>query len=210
MPGSLKQRSALWFGRFQPPSVAHTAALHAILGEWERLCIGIVTENIGQTCEIEDRWAQYHERMSLISYGKGRNPFTPCEVKAMWLESIKAQDLTDRVSCVIVPRPECWRELNVIYSPAAYDVVMVANGSNDTYIDDFRKRHGAEMYGRPLSWTQPLFILHNSNIRSHILRGDTTWDRFLPKGTYEKFIELDGAARIERIELEALHQTSKM
>ena len=196
-------KSALWFGRFQPPTLAHLAALKAILGVWELVTLGLVDRHAAKTVGKGRTWAEYHALMNRTSYAAGKNPFTAEEVRAMWLAAIERADLVDRVQPEILPRPECWPSLNSTFPPRLFDYVQII-GSVDGAVEDFRRTHGSSIFGRPLSWIESPIALHNSEIRHRIASGAGRWQDYLPEGAYNVFVELDGPARMGMVGTEAL------
>lgn len=190
---------AVWFGRFQPPTIAHVSTLATLLGEWKQVTIGVV-HNLMKKGKILPQWKDYLERLDKSSFSSGKNPFSPAEIQAMWQGYIDAQRLWPQVTVEIVPRPEYWQDFNKIFPSGNIDYVEIVGGSGDSMVEELRRRFNRELLDRPVFRITPPFILHNSEIRKRIADGDS-WEAYIPQGAYEIFIALDGLRRIRGIRL---------
>lgn len=188
-----KRDEAIWFGRFQPPSIAHFASLNKILEEWKLVHVGIV-KYTPQPRDIDPIMASHLSDES--SFLPERNPFSPEEVRDMWLACIMEASLADRVHLHIVPRPEYWPEYRSLFPPERVNHVQVSGGSGESSAEVFRAEFYPKYYGRRIWRVAPPFMLHNSEIRRRIAEQKGGWSEYLPAGTYETFMRINGPERV--------------
>lgn len=186
---------AVWFGRFQPPNIAHVSTLATLLGAWKHVTIGVVHDLMKKE-EILPQWKYYLQKLDASSFSPGKNPFSPAEAQAMWQGYIDTQQLQSRVTAKIVPRPEYWPGFNDIFPPDHFDYVEIVGGSGDGTVEELRQRFNRELLGRPVFRITPPFILHNSEIKKRIADGGDSWEAYIPQGAYVIFIALDGPRRM--------------
>jgi nicotinamide mononucleotide adenylyltransferase len=195
--------TALFMGRFQPPSIAHWCTVETILQSWVRVVIVIVYNVAPPNTrpEYKDLWQVF----SSASYTPGKNPFTAEEVRDMWESCINAHDLSDCVSCRVIPRPEFNPgEFNTMFPPGEFELVRTERFANDAEIDVVRGAMFPELFRRPIGYVRPPFKLHNSEIRTRVSNGQGSWSDFIAPGAFETFQRLDGPARMRAAEADLL------
>lgn len=191
----MEGRCALWTGRFQPPSIAHVATAVTILKSWERLEI-VVSYEIPPPAHIATEWAAYIQASQRTSFGAGKNPFTPTEVRDMWLAAIRCSQQLSRVTVEISGRPEFDPTFIDRYPANTHDFILVRLAQGDSSIDSIHDDVLPRLHRRPVFHVHPPFKLHNSQIRKNVLENGHPWSAYLPAGTLEVFERIDGPRRI--------------
>jgi hypothetical protein len=193
----VKDRKALFTGRFQPPSIAHVATALAILERWEFLVIGVADPNLGARRDLRDLWS-VHIDATKDGFSPARYLFESREVVRMWTAWINATGLAHRIRCEAVPRPS-FVEFSLMFPPEDYDFVVPGVQAKSTPAELLRKALFPKLLGREVFEISPSFVLHNSEIRTFVLEG-RSWSEFLAPAVYDVFTEIGGAARIAATE----------
>lgn len=194
--------SALFQGRFQPPTVAHFCTVETILTRWNTVIIGVV-RNTPTPEWFDPKWDAYLAASQKTSYGPGKNPFTAEEVKKMWDACIRDRLLNHRVRCDIIMRPYFDPCFNDTYPPERVTLVRPAWGAGDTDMDEMRGKIFPELLKRKIAHVEPSFKLHNTEIRTMIHAGHVSWEEIIAPGAYDVFIQVRGPARISAAMQEA-------
>lgn len=194
----MKSDQALWLGRFQPPTIAHLATAQTILNEWNRLTIGIVHSSLqsGHGELVDPKWEVFLKRTAETSFASGKNPFTPEEVSRMWIACLREQHFENRVSTKPMPQIAYQPCFNEEFEPLLFNFIEVKLEGDDAEVDRDRQLAFSHLIGRPISYISPPFKLHNSEIRSLVLRGGRRWEEFIPLGAYSVFVEINGPCRM--------------
>lgn len=189
-------KEALWFGRFQPPSIAHLAMLETILKTWEKLTIAVIF-NSPRPVGVDSKWAMYLSASDNTVYTPEKNPFAPQEIVAMWEACIQIHSLAERVTVIATPRPQ-YIDLNTQFPPEKFDYVLTEITKEDSAMDKLRDTIFPQLLGREVVYVKPPFKLHNSEIRRLVFSGEKDWQDFVPVGAYEAFIGMNGPARMSK------------
>jgi hypothetical protein len=188
----MKANTALFTGRFQPPSLAHVATVKTILSDWPSLVIGVSSPD--NSTDYDPRWQPFLD----ASRGKFTDKsamFTPHEVKEMWDAWISAAGLENRVRCELIPRPHL-RAFTRKYPSCNFDMVYPAAHKDDSEGDKQRHLLFPVLLEREIFLVEPSFRQHNSETRLLIREGKTTWKQNMPDGAYDVFIRLNGPQRM--------------
>lgn len=185
-------KDAIWVGRFQPPSIAHFCALLTILEQWPRVIIGVVPDEFYNIDRKGMRWDQYRSIMRPTC----KNLFSADEIVALWSQAIITNDLCDRASVISIARPECSVAFDTDFHFTKYDYTEIDGGAGDIDVENFRKQHASEMYGREIYWVRPSFVLHNSQIKKLIKEQCGEWSDYLVPGAEKLFSQFNGPSRI--------------
>lgn len=187
-------RTALFLGRFQPPSIAHAAMIETILRVYSTLIIGVLYDTSSvDTCGSV--WKEYMRRAA-EDFAPRKNPFSPEEIAQMWRAYLERRHLTEHVSVQITKRAMFEPNFNETFPPASIDLVSPGLNKSDSVKDNMRVNDFPRLLNRDLIVLEPPFKLHNTAIRGIITSGAATWSDFIPGGAYEIFIGLDGPRRM--------------
>jgi nicotinamide mononucleotide adenylyltransferase len=185
--------TALFTGRFQPPSIGHVAMVDAILERWHRLIIGVVDPNLHSTDSFDQRWLP-HMAVTKNGFSPQNFIFSPHEIVRMWRAWIEDEGLKDRVTAKPVPRIFL-NAFSELYPGENYDLVYPAVLPDDSHAEHLRQRIFPELLRRAVYHVEPRFQLHNSQIKKLVQEG-RNWKEFIPRGAYEVFKSIDGALRV--------------
>lgn len=188
----MRVNRALFTGRFQPPSVAHVATVHAILELWEYVTIGVVDPMISSDEVHDSRWSQ-HVDMIRGGYSPGKFVFSAAEVVQMWAAWIKHSGLEGRATSVVMPRIYL-PSFSQLFPASSYDLVYPRPLEGDI-AEQQRVRLFPVLLGRQLFEVVPDSQLHNTDIRG-LVKGGRSWGEFIPAGAYDVFLVIKGPARI--------------
>ncbi|MDO8513430.1 MAG: hypothetical protein Q7S37_02930 [bacterium] len=191
----MKRKYALWLGRFQPPTIAHLITVKTILKEWNKLIIGIVHRS-PRPDYVDPKWEIFLRRTAKSTLVVGKNPFTTEEVARMWTACLREQYLESKVNIKSMPQIAYQPRFNEEFDPKKVDFIEVTLTEDDTEIDKDREYAFSHLIGRPIFYVSPPFKLHNTDIRSLVLRGGHQWEEFIPVGAYTVFTEIDGPRRM--------------
>ena len=185
----MRNQTALFLGRFQPPNIAHIFTILAILEQWESLIIAVIYDS-PKPPNLNSQWQKYIQE-SAISYAPEKNPISPTEVKEMWDAFITTRNLKGRIRCEITKRPYDL-EFSKIYPPDQIDIVYPTLDESDPKIDFLRAQAYPKLLGREIFFVRPLFKLHNTEIKRIIIAGIGSWKDFVPSEIYEIFLRING------------------
>ncbi len=184
-------RTALFTGRFQPPTRAHAHTVDRILLQWSTLLIGVSDSTIPGT--YEPQWEEF-VRSSASRQTSAKRIFSASEITDLWVAHIREAGLSDRVTCMPIQRPHL-RGFNDAYPPQQFDMVSLEPHEDDSESDRVRHRLFSPLLGRPIFHVTPDFVMHNSEIRDRISAG-ASWNEFLTPGTYDVFLSMNGPERM--------------
>ena len=188
---SLRANTALFTGRFQPPSIAHVATVETILCIWAHVAIGISVPC--QKTFVDSRWLPYFE-VSRNRFSANASIFASEEVKRMWDAWIMFSNLNSRVTCSLAPRPYL-PEFSLAYPSDKYDMVYPSLHESDSDGDRVKHELFPQLMDREIFLIDPPFRLHNTRIRELVAMG-RSWEEFIPCGAYDVFLEINGPKRI--------------
>lgn len=184
--------TALFTGRFQPPSIAHACTVETILRNWSFLTIGVSTPS--GSLDYDPAWEAYLE-MTRGNFNGHKVVFSAEEVQLMWRAWITRSGLTARVVCELVPRPHL-RAFTLQYPANRFDFVHPSPHESDSAGDRCRYDLFPKLLGREIFLVEPPWRLHNSEILRQIQSGVRTWDESIAPGALELFMEFNGPERM--------------
>lgn len=202
-------KQALWLGRFQPPTNGHLIAVLAILACWERLTIGIVHHS-NYSSKIDPKWNEYLDLTQNITKSVIRNPFRPEEIMNMWRAILETQGISHRVQLIYMPRMAYQPSFNSTYPVNKYDFVDIALTENDPETDRVRQNTFQKILNRPIEYIRSPLKIHVSEMRTQINNGLATWDKYIPLGGYEYFLNIDGPRRMKNSSLLSIGREIKL
>ena len=181
---------ALFTGRFQPPTIAHTHTLEKILARWQRVHIGVSDPSIPGT--YDPQWEEFVQS-SRSRFDGAKLVFTTGEVVSLWQAHVCHAGLADRVTCSGIPRPH----LSIFserFPSDSFDMVTMAPHPDDSDGDRVRHRLFPDLLRREIFHVVPDLVLHNSDIRRRVSEG-AEWSEFLTPGVLARFMEIEGPRR---------------
>jgi nicotinamide mononucleotide adenylyltransferase len=176
-------------------TAGHIALVHAILEEWEALCIGIadLDASIGPVPVRPDHIDQVYFDRLMQKTAPARNPFTVPERVDMWEGAIKAAGLQDRVSTAVILIPEFFPEqFNPRYPADEYDIVF---GDTTDDFDVLKANEVRRVLRRRVVNIDPPHVMHASTAKEAV-RAGASWGDFVLPGAYEVFEAIDGPSRL--------------
>ena len=115
----------------------------------------------------------------------------------MWQAHIEHLSIADRVSCVIIKRPDYELDFANLFPAAEIDLVWPELSDTDHETDILRHRLYPQVLGRPIYYVRPAMKLHNSQIREYIRAGRLDWTDYIAPGAYSVFREMNGPERMK-------------
>lgn len=187
----MRTKIALFPGRFQPVNIAHAATVETILAEWQNVTIAVATSSTD--LDYDERWRPYVEA-SRNRFAQKQAMFTPDEIKQMWDAWIEDRGLGARVLCVLAPRIYL-KDFSRRFPADLYDIVYPSSHLDDSEGDKHKYESFGQLLNREISFVDPPFRLHNTQIRNLIALRQRTWRDVLPPAAYQVFMSLDGPER---------------
>lgn len=188
----MRTRIALFPGRFQPVNIAHAATVETILAAWQNVTIAVATPET--SFDFDEKWRSYFEA-SRNRFAEEKAIFTPDEVKQMWDAWIENRGLRARVVCTLAPRIYL-NDFSRRFPADLYDIVYPRPHVDDSEGDRHKYESFGRLLNREISFVEPPFRLHNTEIRQMIALEHRTWRDVLPPGAYDVFVSLNGPARV--------------
>lgn len=186
--------TALFTGRFQPPSIAHAATAKTILTVWSSLIIGISVPVDGS--EFDPAWQPFLDA-TRDNFGGSKAVFTPHEVQTMWKAWIAHAGVTKQVACELAPRPHL-PAFAERYPASQFDMVYPSPHESDSTGDQRRHELFPKLLGRKVFLVEPPFRLHNAQIKQDIRSSLRTWENSIAPGAFEIFMTLNGPMRMSQ------------
>lgn len=163
---------ALWLGRFQPPTIAHWAALLKIQEKCSLVTIAVVYDD---DTPVPWGWMDKNEHQ--------KNAFSPLQVKAMWRKALLSFGVNG-VDVISIPRPFAF-DFGVRFPEKRFQLVS-------TNLDS-RK---AEFLKRSVVYVKPPWELHVSEIKEIVKGNMDQWGKFVAPGIFPLFKKFGGLDKL--------------